>query len=296
MRMFVQQPYGVYGYRFQDPPQLPVYQLFATGYQEVTETDYYWDGMKRIDGPLYLFQYTVSGFGHYRLGEQTYEIHPGTAFLAEIPGDHHYCLPRTSDHWTFYFVLFRQQHLQELWAELLQTIGVTPSFGQSSAVVRSLQGLYAEARSNRIQNSFQASSLIYRLMMDLLQSSTVQQQEKANWPQPIKLAAAYMEAEFHRLQSLDEVAGAAGLSKYYFTRMFTQTTGISPMDYVTKLRIEKAVQLLRYSALPVEEIAYAVGYSSGSYFSKVFRSRVGFPPADFRLAKSLPSIDRLQFD
>lgn len=54
------QPYGVYGYRFQDPPQLPIYQLFATGYQEVTETDYYWDGMKRIDGPLYLFQYTVT--------------------------------------------------------------------------------------------------------------------------------------------------------------------------------------------------------------------------------------------
>lgn len=294
--MVMQQPYGVYGYRFQDLPQLPVYQLFATGYQEETESAYYWDGMKRIDGPLYLFQYTVSGFGHFRLGEKTHEIHPGTAFLAEIPGDHHYCLPHASSHWTFYFVLFRQQHLQELWTELLQTVGVTPSFERSSAVVRSLQSLYAEAHGNRIQNSFQASSLIYRFMMDLLQSSTVQKQEKANWPLQIKQAAAYMESEFHRLQSLDDVAGAAGLSKYYFTRMFTKTTGISPMDYVTKLRIEKAVQLLRSSPLSVEEIAYAVGYTSGSYFSKVFRSRVGFPPADFRLAKELPSIDRLQFD
>jgi AraC-like DNA-binding protein len=294
--MATQQPYGVYGYRFQDPPELPIYQLFATGYQEVTEQDYYWDGMKRIDGPLYLFQYTVSGFGHFRLGEQTHEIHAGTAFLAEIPGDHHYCLPRASDHWSFYFVLFRQRHLQGLWNELLQTVGFTPSFEPSSAVVRTLQSLYAEARSNRIRSSYQASSLIYGFMMELLQSSTAQQQEKANWPPPIKQAAAYMEAEFHRLQSLDDVAGAAGLSKYYFTRMFTQTTGISPMDYVTKLRIEKAVQLLRSSPLTVEEIAYAVGYASGSYFSKVFRSRVGFPPADFRLAKELPSIDRLQFD
>lgn len=294
--MVIQQPYGVYGYRFQDPPQLPIYQLFATGYQQVTERGYHWDGMKRIDGPLYLFQYTVSGFGHFRLGELTHEIHAGTAFLAEIPGDHHYGLPLTSDHWSFYFVLFRQQHLQELWTQFLQTVGATPSFEQTSAVVRTLQSLYAEARSNRIQNSFQASSLLYRFMMELLQSGTVQQQERTNWPLQIKQAAAFMEAEFHRLQSLDDVAGAAALSKYYFTRMFTQTTGVSPMDYVTKLRIEKAVDLLRNTSLSVEEIARAVGYSSGSYFSKVFRSRVGFPPADFRLAKELPMIDRLQFD
>jgi AraC family transcriptional regulator of arabinose operon len=294
--MAQQEPYGVYGYRFQDPPHLLLYQLFATGYQEVTEPEYYWDGMKRIDGPLYLFQYTVSGFGHFRLGEQTHEIHAGTAFLAEIPGDHHYCLPRLSDHWSFYFVLFRQQHLQGLWNELQQTVGVTPSFEPSSAVVHALRSLYAEARSNQIKSSYQASSLIYRFIMELMQSSTAQQQEKANWPPPIRQAAAYMEAEFHRLQSLDDVALAAGLSNYYFARMFTQTTGISPMDYVTKLRIEKAVELLRSSSLSVEEIAFAVGYASGSYFSKVFRSRVGFPPADFRLAKELPSIDRLQFD
>lgn len=294
--MMMNQPYGVYGYRFQDPPQLPIYQLFATGYQEVTETDYYWDGMKRIDGPLYLFQYTVSGFGQFRLGDETYDLYAGNAFLVEIPGDHHYCLPQSSDHWTFYFVLFRQQHMQALWSELLHAVGATPTFEPVSDVVRSLQHLYAEARSNRIQNSYQASSLIYRLMMELLQSSTLQQQEKTNWPQQIKQATAYIEAEFHRLQSLDDVAAAAGLSKYYFTRMFTKTTGMSPMDFVTKLRIENAVQLLRSSSLTVEEIAHTVGYSSGSYFSKVFRSRVGFPPADFRLAKELPSIDRLQFD
>ncbi|CAM4472569.1 AraC-like DNA-binding protein [Paenibacillus endophyticus] len=294
--MELQQPYGVYGYRFQDPPHLPIYQLFATGHQEIRESDYYWDGMKRIDGPLYLLQYTVSGFGQFRLGNQTHDIHPGMAFLAEIPGDHHYGLPSGSDQWTFYFVLFRQQHLKSLWSELIDTVGITPSFDPSSKVIQTLKSLYTEARMNRIQNSYQASMLIYRLIMELLQSHTLQQHEKANWPEPIKLAAAYMEEEYHRLQNLDDVADAAGLSKYYFTRMFTKTTGISPMDYVTKVRMEKAVSLLRNSPLSVEEIAFSVGYSSSSYFSKVFRSRTGFPPANFRLAKELPSIDRLQFN
>lgn len=290
------QSHGVYGYRFQELPQLPLYQLFATGYQFITESNYYWDGLKRIDGPLYLIQYTVSGAGEFRLGETTHTISEGMAFLAEIPGDHHYCLPSSSQHWEFYFVLFRQQHLQQLWTELVQSIGVTPSFQQSSPAVRSLRSLYAEACGNRIENSFQASSLIYCFLMELLQSSSLQQHDKAAWPIQIRQAVAYMESDFHTLQSLDDVASAADWSKYYFTRVFTETTGISPMDYVTKLRIQKAVELLRQTELTVEQIAHSIGYSSSSYFSKVFRSKVGFPPRDFRLAQHLPSIDRLQFD
>lgn len=290
------QPFGAYGYRFQDSPQLPIFQLFAVGYQHVASPDYYWDGMKRIDGPLYLLQYTVAGFGRYRLGDTSYDIGPGSAFLAEIPSDHHYCLPPESDGWTFYFVLIRQANLQELWRELVRTVGVTPALDPGGTAVRTLQRLYSEARTNGIDNSYQASSFVYSLMMELLQMKNAQWNERTAWPENIRSAAEHMEASFAEAVSLDDIAAAAGLSKYYFARLFLQTTGMSPMDYLTKLRIEKAVELLRGSKLTVDEIAKAVGYANGSYFSKVFRSRVGFPPGDFRLAKELPSIDRLRFD
>ncbi|MGO4371249.1 helix-turn-helix domain-containing protein [Paenibacillus sp. 2TAB19] len=290
------QPYGVYGYRFQDSPQLPIYQLFAVGHQQISDPEYSWDGMKRIDGPLYLLQYTVSGFGRYRLGDTTYEVGPGTAFLAEIPGDHHYYLPPESDNWTFYFVLIRQANLQPLWRELIDSIGVTPQLEAGSSAVRALQRLYSEARMNGIKNSYQASSFVYTLMMELLQTKHKLQNERESWPSSIRDAAFHMESSFAQPESLDEIAAVVGLSKYYFARLFLRTTGMSPMDYVTKLRIEKAVELLRSSKLTVDEIAREVGYANGSYFSKVFRGRVGFPPGDFRLAKELPSIDRLRFD
>ncbi|MCA0758052.1 AraC family transcriptional regulator [Paenibacillus sp. N4] len=294
--MVTQHPYGVYGYRFQDPPELPIFQLFATGYQRETKPDYYWDGMKRIDGPLYLVQYTVSGQGRFRNGPNVHDMRAGRAFLAEIPGDHHYCLPEESDHWTFYFALFRKRHLERLWGELIGAVGDTPFLEPAGGAVLCLQRLFLEARSNRIHNSYQASSMIYQLMMELMAAGTAPQQERANWPQPVRQAAAFMEAEYGRIQSLDDIAGSVSLSKYYFTRMFTAATGLSPMDYVTKLRIEKAAELLRFTTLSVEEIAARVGYASGSYFSKVFRARVGFPPGDFRLAKGLPSIERLHID
>ncbi len=294
--MSSQQPYGVYGYRFQETGHQPLFQLFATGYQRIENTEYDWDGMKRIDGPLYLLQYTTSGCGRFRDGDTECDIPPGTAFLAEIPGDHRYRLPPGSEHWTFYFILFRQRHLEYLWREVTGLLGKAPSFDASSPVALSLQRLYVEAKANRIQSAYQASSLVYQLMMELLQAATAQRQEKDNWPLPVKQAAAYMKSAYSQLESLDEIAAEVSLSKFHFTRMFTLATGISPMDYVTKLRVEKAVELLRYTALPVHEIAAQIGYSSGSYFSKVFRSRVGFTPGEFRLAKGLPSIDRLHFD
>lgn len=294
--MVMQQPYGVYGYRFQDPPELPIFQLFATGFEKVTKPDYDWDGLKRIDGPLYLVQYTVSGHGRFRNGPSVYDMRAGMAFLAEIPGDHRYWLPEGSDHWTFYFALFRQRHLETLWIELIGAVGGTPSLEPAGGAVLCLQRLFMEARSNRIHNSYQASSLIYQLMMELLAAGTANQQERANWPQPVRQAADYMETEYGRIQSLDDIAASVSLSKYYFTRMFTAATGLSPMDYVTKLRIEKAAELLRFTTLSVEEIAARVGYASGSYFSKVFRARVGFPPGDFRLAKGMPSIERLHIE
>jgi AraC family transcriptional regulator of arabinose operon len=291
-----QQPYGVYGYRFQESGQQPLFQLFATGYQRIEHPDYDWDGMKRIDGPLYLLQYTISGCGRFRDGDTVRDIPAGTAFLAEIPGNHRYHLPEGSEHWTFYFILFRQRHLESLWREVTSLLGTTPSFSLTSPVVLSLQRLYVEAKANRIQTGYQASSLVYQLMMELLQAASAQRQEKDNWPLPVRQAASYMETAYPHLESLDEIASEVSLSKYHFTRMFTLATGISPMDYVTKLRIEKAVELLRYTSLPVHEIADQIGYASGSYFSKVFRSRVGFTPGEFRLAKGLPSIDRLSFD
>lgn len=288
--------YGVYGYRFQDTAVQPVYQLFAVGYEKMTDPSYDWDGMKRIDGPLYLFQYTVSGCGNIDIGDQTCSVPAGTAFMVEIPGQHRYYLPSSSSEWEFYFILFRQRYLAELWAELIRTLSPLPELEAGSAPIRMLQLIYSEARLGRIQDSYRASSLVYQFIMELSRSVSAQRKERGGWPDKVKLAANHMELHYHLSESLDTIAAAAGSSKFHLTRTFTEATGMTPIAYLTKLRMERAVELLRKSTLTVDEIARAVGYTSGSYFSKVFRSWVGFPPGEFRQAKELPSIDRFIFD
>ena len=92
--------------------------------------------------------------------------------------------------------------------------------------------------------------------------------------------------------TLEELASIASLSKYHFLRLFKATYGTTPMEYVSRRRIERAQDLLRATNLTVTEVCFAVGFSSLGSFSSRFRSVVGETPSDFqrRYADGAPHI------
>jgi len=67
-----------------------------------------------------------------------------------------------------------------------------------------------------------------------------------------------------------------------FKRRFAQATGMAPLEYVHHVRLEEAKQLLEAGDTPVEAIAVDVGYSDGSFFSRLFRRKVGLSPVQYR--------------
>ncbi len=81
---------------------------------------------------------------------------------------------------------------------------------------------------------------------------------------------------------LDQLAAAAGLSKYHFLRLFKSTYGVTPGDYISKRRIERAQDLLRATNLTVTEVCHAVGYSSLGSFSSRFQTLTGESPSQFQ--------------
>ena len=81
---------------------------------------------------------------------------------------------------------------------------------------------------------------------------------------------------------LTEAAGKAYLSPYHYHRMFARAFGETPHDFVQRLRIERAKELLARDHLPVTEVCLAVGYESLGSFSTLFRSVVGYSPAEYR--------------
>jgi AraC family transcriptional regulator len=81
---------------------------------------------------------------------------------------------------------------------------------------------------------------------------------------------------------VDDMAGAAGYSRFHFTRVFSQVTGLTPRRVLVAVRLDKAKQLLTSTSSPVTDICHLVGYTSVGSFGSLFARHVGLPPTTYR--------------
>jgi AraC-like DNA-binding protein len=98
----------------------------------------------------------------------------------------------------------------------------------------------------------------------------------------LRRARDLVDRDYASALDLDRLASEAGLSKYHFLRLFRGTYGVTPAEYVSRRRIERAQDLLRATNVTVTEVCHAVGFSSLGSFSSRFRSVVGESPSDFQ--------------
>jgi AraC-like DNA-binding protein len=98
----------------------------------------------------------------------------------------------------------------------------------------------------------------------------------------LRRAKDLMDREYASPLALDDLARAAGCSRFHFVRSFRQAYGRTPGRYLTLRRIERAKDLLRSVNLTVTEICMLVGFSSLGSFSSKFAEVVGMPPTEYR--------------
>lgn len=91
-----------------------------------------------------------------------------------------------------------------------------------------------------------------------------------------------MQNEYNKKWTLEKMAAACGLSKYRLAHKFKEYTGVAPVQYITRIRMDKAKKLLSESTMPVGEIAAVLGYDNALYFSRLFRKNEGMSPTEYR--------------
>ena len=72
------------------------------------------------------------------------------------------------------------------------------------------------------------------------------------------------------------------ITQSHFSRSFRREIGISPIEYLSNVRLEHAMQLLTTTNLSINEIAVLSGFSNGNYFAKTFKRKLGFTPSDYK--------------
>lgn len=98
----------------------------------------------------------------------------------------------------------------------------------------------------------------------------------------IAKAKSYIEENFRKDISLDDVSRTVDISPYYFSKLFKQETGENFIEYLTNIRIENAKKLLHNRVLSIKNICADTGYSDPNYFSRIFKKSVGVTPTEYR--------------
>jgi transcriptional regulator GlxA family with amidase domain len=103
----------------------------------------------------------------------------------------------------------------------------------------------------------------------------------------VRIVIDFMHANLHRKISLTDLGTAVNLSNGHFSRLFKAETGLSPIEYLIRLRMEKARHLLTTSLLSVKEIMALAGYGNRSPFIQHFSRYYGPAPSEYRKGLSI---------
>lgn len=127
-------------------------------------------------------------------------------------------------------------------------------------------------------------SAVYRLWGELYRNVDIKAEEphKDENLILIKKMLDYLYKNYDKKIALNDICANAGIGKNKCTELFRRYTNMSPMEYLRYYRVEKGVQLLKDTDLPVTEIAYEVGMSGASYFAESLKMYRGCTPTQIR--------------
>jgi AraC-like DNA-binding protein len=249
--------------------------------------------------------YVHSGEGLHLHGSHRYPLFAGDCFVI-VPGEHHgYTAGRSLRITNF---LFYPQILSGFEKDLEQIPGfirffsLEPLFRQETSFryklhLNPIQQKTVIGLRDHIQREMSeqtpgfrplCTSLFIQLLIFISRSfdiSITSQQVRNEFDgkeKTVAMAISFLEQNYSSDVSVEDIAKCAFVSSSRLSHVFKSATGISLIDYLTKLRINRACELCSTTNKNVSEIAYLLGFHDPSYFSRAFKQQTGKTPSEYR--------------
>lgn len=235
----------------------------------------------------YLFHYVIAGHGTLTVtteqGERTdYPVGDGEGFII-FPAEITTYTADFSDPWEYIWIEFDGAQVKSA----LDRLGISPAFpvyrsldhDARKAMVEAMRSLLDRrddpplrliAQTYLFFDSFLRSAEPHRSASTKLRGYYVDE------------ALSFVAQRYHTDVTIEDIARHVGLNRSYFGKLFRQTMGVSPQQFLIGYRMEKAAELLKTSALSVAEIGVSVGYPNQLHFSRAFKSVHGVSPRTWR--------------
>lgn len=248
-------------------------------------------------GPLvhgyHLLHYVLSGRGVFYCMGKEYKLESGSAFFI-YPGELVSYNADPEEPWEYRWVGFKGNQVDEVLCKL----NISPH----SPVVRLSYNQRTNALFRKIERvlrqgdatcELQAGGWFRLILAELLKKQvTVQARE----PEPsseirrqVEHAIRWLTLQYSQQISIEHMAQTLGYHRTHLSKVFKQHTGLSPMHFLLKIRMERA-KLLLDEPLTVEQVAASVGFADALYFSKQFKKWYGQSPTEYRQNRALGSL------
>ncbi len=272
----------------QDLHAMPV----SAGYEIRTRPDYQWDGRRRGQSPFSVIQYTVAGAGNLRFENQTFRIRPGETMLTLIPHNHRYWVEEDG-YWEFFWISLNGEEAMRIQRAVLATTG--PVLRLKETTVDRLADCLERLLSSETDTPASASAVAYEVTMllydDVFGAHAIPPVES----RAMQRVTHYIDANLDKPLPVEKLAEISGFSRSHFSRLFAQSKGMPPAEYVLLRRLKQSTRLLASGDLTVKEVAGIAGFSDPNYFAKVFRRYFRVSPTEFRrigLAASIMTMNK----
>ena len=236
----------------------------------------------------YLFHYIISGIGTLMAdnakGEtQTYSIKSGQGFLI-FPGQITTYYADQNLPWEYVWIEFDGLRVKEA-LDLTELSVNTPVYHSHSKDLREqLMNEMLYIIHHAKESPFHLIGHLYLFLDYLTQSakSTKLVQSSKMSDYYIKEAINYIEQNFQNDITIEDIAAVCGINRSYFGKIFRNSIGRSPQEFLMNYRMVKATELLKLTSLSIAEIGSAVGYENQLHFSRAFKTIYGVSPREWR--------------
>ncbi|NEI72635.1 helix-turn-helix domain-containing protein [Rhizobium lusitanum] len=250
----------------------------SAGYEIRHDEPYDWDGRRRGQTPFTVLQHTISGTGRLRYESRSYRVNAGETLLVLVPHNHRYWLQK-GERWEYFWISMNGEEALRIHRLILAAAGPVLKLQQATidhladCSLRLVKGAETPASASAV--AYEAAMALYD---DVFGSHAFAADRSA-----MQIVIDHIHANLDKPLPVDELARVSGLSRAHFSRVFAESEGVPPAEFVLQQRMQRAAKLLTKAAfIPVKEVAIMSGFDDANYFSKVFRRIYGINPTEFR--------------
>ena len=236
----------------------------------------------------YLFHYVMSGRGFLesntaRKITRRYDLAPGQGFLIS-PGQVNTYVADQFQPWKYVWLEFdglrAPEYLTEAGLGAEQPIYQPQTLAQAEEVRDAMLYITDHPKASPLR----LIGYLCLFLDALIETSSTRQKPRETQLRDfyIQEAVSYMEQNYQREVTVEEIANACQLNRSYFSKLFKEKKGCPPQEYLIRLRLSKAAELMKNSTVSIGDISVSCGYPNQLHFSRAFKQRYGVSPREWR--------------